>query len=204
MATTITDDLLEQAYESLGIGESTPSEKYGHVYSIRDEIYRIAKSKKFDIQHSTTGAISERLCQLGLESAVPNTYFKMPQSWKWVGDYYVLGAPFNTIVSVKSYKARERLLVSGTGNLLSPTIGWGLLDSPKEFSVSRLESYKYRAFMAIYAPQDKLLDHLSKEERAVTNINGNPLIRPLEDFVADLTRGVTLQTGVPRINPGLL
>ena len=59
---------------------------------------------------------------------------KLARDWKWMGDFYVRGEPFNTIVTVKSFKAKERLLSSGTGNLLSPTIGFGLFDDPAEWS----------------------------------------------------------------------
>jgi hypothetical protein len=124
----------------------------------------------------------------------------MPRYWKWVGDFYLLGEPFNIIVSVKSFAAKERLLASGSGNLLSPTVGWGLFTRPQEFSYARLVSYAYRGFAAIYAPA-ALIQALPAEATAFTNINGHPLMRDLAAFVADIQHTMGENH---RVNPRLL
>ena len=73
----------------------------------------------------------------------------MGENWKWLGDFVLLGYPLNIIISVKSFTAKERLLVSGTGSTLTPTIGFGLFKNPSEFKSSRLHSYILRGFLAI-------------------------------------------------------
>ena len=60
------------------------------------------------------------------------------------------------LYQLKSYKAKERLLVSGSGSLLVPTIGWGLFDDPNLWKYERLKNYLYRGFIAIYMPKDTL------------------------------------------------
>ncbi len=156
------------------------------------------------IPAATTGNISERLCRFGLEAGVagPNggAFDRMPDYWKWVGDFYLLGEPFNIIVSVKSFAARERLLASGSGNLLSPTVGWGLFNQPAEFSYDRLVSYAYRGFNAIYAPA-ALIQALPANVMAFTNINGNPLMRDLAALVGDIQH---IMGANHRVNPRLL
>jgi|SRR6202167_684042 hypothetical protein len=163
-----------------------------------------AVNAEHPIPAATTGNISERLCRYGLQAAVagPNggAFEQMPDYWKWVGDFYLLGEPFNIIVSVKSFAARERLLASGSGNLLSPTVGWGLFNQPAEFGYERVFSYAYRGFSAIYAPT-ALIQALPANVMAFTNINGNPLMRDLATLVADVQH---MMGPNHRVNPRLL
>lgn len=163
-----------------------------------------AVNAEHPIPAATTGNISERLCRYGLQAAVdgPNggAFEQMPDYWKWVGDFYLLGAPFNIIVSVKSFAARERLLASGSGNLLSPTVGWGLFNQPAEFGYDRVFSYAYRGFSAIYAPT-ALIQALPANVMQFTNINGNPLMRDLAALVADVQH---MMGPNHRVNPRLL
>jgi len=124
----------------------------------------------------------------------------MPDYWKWVGDFYLVGEPFNLIISVKSFAARERLLASGSGNLLSPTVGWGLFNEPAEFSYDRVVSYAYRGFIAIYAPA-ALIQQLPADVMQFTNINGNPLLPYLATIVHDIQHTMGENH---RVNPRLL
>ena len=84
----------------------------------------------------------------------------------------MLGTPFNAVISVKSYKVKERLLVSGSGSLLVPTIGWGFMNDPNEFKYERLKNYLYRGFIAIYMPKETL-DKSEKNSKNLLNIIKN-------------------------------
>lgn len=190
------------ALAALGLVGQTPAAIYAQIDAIVAHLAQLNAQQPF--QAATTGNISERLCRFGLEAGVagPNggTFDRMPDYWKWVGDFYLLGEPFNIIVSVKSFAARERLLASGSGNLLSPTVGWGLFNQPDEFSYERLVSYAYRGFMAIYAPA-ALVQAVPANALAFTNINGNPLLRDLANFVPDIQH---IMGANHRVNPRLL
>ena len=118
--------------------------------------------------------------------ALPGGYFRLTSNDdKWLGDYCLLGTPFNIVISVKSYKVKERLLVSGSGSLLVPTIGWGLMDDPNEFKYERLKNYLYRGFIAIYMPK-YTLDKIEKDSKALLNTHKQKFIRPIEDLVKDI------------------
>jgi hypothetical protein len=194
--------LVNAALAALGIANQPPEIVYGQITEIVAHLQHV--NAEHPIDKTVTGAISEHLCRYGLQAAVggPNggTFARMPRYWKWVGDFYVLGEPFNTVISVKSFKARERLLTSGTGNLLSPTLGWGLFNRADEFSYQRVVSYAYRGFIAIYAPAI-LLDAIPADVLGFTNINGTALIRSLPAFVTDLRQAMT---PLGRLNPRLL
>src|ERR1700728_2664930 len=156
--------LVNEALAALRIGGERPDVIYAHINDIVAYLQR--KNARATINVTVTGWISERLCSFGLEAVVAGphrgAFDRMARHWKWIGDFYLLGEPFNTIISVKSFKAKERLLASGTGNLLSPVVGWGLFDDPSEFSYERIVSYAFRGFMAIYAP-DALTADLQPE-----------------------------------------
>lgn len=184
---TEADKILKIVYEKLDILESNFLEKFLRIDDIIIELEKINNDKKINIK--STGTISERLCKLGLEAAVPNLYRNLNNDWKWIGDFYLKGAPFNIIVSVKSFTAKERLLASGTGNLLSPTIAFGLFNDPAEWSEQRVKSYLYRGFFAIYMPK-KLFHILGDEVKNITNINNKPFLRPLINFTDDLKNAV--------------
>jgi hypothetical protein len=193
---------VEAALAALNLTNSPPADVYNQIGEIVSHLQQV--HAQAPIAGNVTGNISERLCRYGLQAAVagPNggSFQTMPQRWKWVGDFYLEGHPFNVIISVKSFKARERLLASGSGNLLSPTIAWGLFDNAAEFSYNRVVSYAYRAFVAIYAPAT-LFQSLPEPVLSFTNVNGRPLLRNLSHFVADI-RNAIAQNG--RINPRLL
>lgn len=194
--------LVNGAIAALGLEGQPPANVYAQIDALVN--YLQAINAQNPIPASTTGNISERLCRFGLEAAVagPNggTFDRMPDYWKWVGDFYLLGDPFNLIVSVKSFAARERLLASGSGNLLSPTVGWGLFNEPAEFSYDRLVSYAYRGFIAIYAPA-ALIQALPANALEFTNINGNPLMRDLATMVPNIQQTMGANQ---RVNPRLL
>lgn len=169
--------------EELGLQKATPRVVYGHITDIVGRLQEINRRSKISV--ATTGTITERLCEYGLRAAVPGIHHKLKVGWRWLGDFYIQGAPFNTIISVKSFKAKERLLSSGTGNVLSPSIGYGLFDELREWSAPRLGSYLFRAFFAIYMPQ-ATLDRLPDNARRVRNINGKPFLRSVHRFTSDL------------------
>lgn len=194
--------LVNGALAALHLEGQPPATIYAQIDPIVAHLQAINERERINVV--VTGNISERLCRYGLEAAVsgPNGGFftRMPRYWKWVGDFYLLGDPFNVIISVKSFTARDRLLASGSGNLLSPTIGWGLFNEPEEFSYERVVSYAYRGFAAIYAPA-ALMQALPADVAAFTNINGRPLVRDLANLVADIQG--TMQAN-HRVNPRLL
>ncbi len=180
------DRLLDTVYNSLGIANLNKAQKYQRINDIVDELGKLNINQK--INGKTTGTISERLCELALESALgKDSYETMGQKWKWIGDFSIAGKPFNVIVSVKSFKAKERLISSGSGHILSPTIGWGLFNDPKEWGDVRTKSYVFRAFTAIYMPQP-LYNKLSVSSKAVTNLNGKLFLRTIDDFAIDLSK----------------
>ncbi|HMH16186.1 MAG TPA: hypothetical protein VK578_24025 [Edaphobacter sp.] len=195
-------NLINQAVAALGYAGLTPAELYSNVDNIvqylNTEVHAIAP-----IAVGTTGAILETLCRYGLDAAVegtPATVSRMPQQWKWVGDFSIPGDPFNLVISCKSFKAKERLLASGSGSALSPTIGWGAFNDPREFNSARLASYAYRGFVAIYMPE-ATRNALTEQALAFTNINGRPFIRPHLAMIADIQAALNVHG---RINPRLL
>lgn len=181
--TTKADEFINKALQNLGLGDASNLEVYGKINEIVAELQTMNKAQT--ISAGTTGTITERLCQRGLQAACPDSWKKMSGEWKWLGDFYILGAPFNTIITVKSFKAKERLLSSGTGNLLSPTIGYGFFDDPTEWSPSRLISYIFRAFFVIYMPW-QLLSQLSADAKDMLNINRRPFLRNIESLIPDI------------------
>ncbi len=185
------DIYLDQVYQTLGLNGATDTVKYQNVTHIVNELQIIHAANP--INGKTTGTISERLCELGLKASVPNIYKKIGSDWNWMADFSVLGHPFNLLVSVKSFKAKERLIVSGSGNNLSPTIGWGLFDDIDEWSLNRVQSYLYRSFICIYMPA-LTYNTLPINVRNVNNINGNRFLRVLDDFCNDLAGAVINNT----------
>lgn len=186
------DSLLDNAYSSLGLTGQPASAKYAAISGIVGHLAAINAAAKVDVV--TTGAITERLCILGLDEIKETVhafgYRKFGRDWKWIGDLLVPGDPYDLAISVKSYKAKERLLASGTGSLLTPTIGWGLFDDPSEWSADRTASYLYRGFVAIYMPADTLV-HVSANAKSVTNINGIPLLRDLLTFPENIRNAIS-------------
>jgi len=180
---TKADRLLHRACIDLAIDPQNSGDIYTAIYRLRDKLQAYNDVEKIAV--GTTGTITERLCEAALKS-IGAGYGKLPKDWKWVGDYYITSIPFNVIVSVKSFKTKERLLSSGSGNYLSPTIGYGLFNDVKEFSLNRIAKYPFRAFIAIYMPRDTY-DQLETDVQSLKNINNQPFIRKIEDFPEDLS-----------------
>ena len=180
---SLADQLLYRACDELNIDSTDHQLIYDHIYDIVRVIEKYNNENTIAV--GTTGTITERLCEAGLLSSVSTTYDKLPGDWKWVGDFYIESIPFNVIVSVKSFKAKERLLSSGSGNYLSPTIGFGLFNDETEFTLKRISKYPFRAFLGIYMPS-LLYEQLDDSVIQLKNINHKPFIRKLEDFVEDL------------------
>lgn len=184
---TQADIILNQVLNNLRIQNGTFEDKYNQIPAIVNTLQQINAQQA--INAKTTGTISERLCEFGLKASVPNIYEKITGSWNWMADFSVYGHPFNLLISVKSFKAKERLLVSGSGNNLSPTIGWGLFDDPNEWRLERVKSYLYRSFIAIYMPAN-LYNQLPVNVQSINNINGNPFIRDLSSFIIDIRSAI--------------
>ena len=180
---TKADRILNRVYQQLSIVNLTEKQKYNRINDIVTELQTINTQSRIGVK--TTGTISERLCELALKSAVRDIYDSLSKNWKWVGDFSILGNPFNLIISVKSFKAKERLMASGSGNILSPTIGWGLFDDASEWSLARIKSYLFRAFIAIYMP-NALLSQLPQTVKDIKNLNSNPFLRSINTFESDL------------------
>lgn len=173
-----------------GLFGHSPSIQYQHLIDIldsRDHVYDAIKKAGIKIDVKVTGGLTEYICQIALDAAIPARYSTLPYKWKWLGDFAIIASPFNLYVSVKSYKAKERLLVSGTGQFTAPVIGYGLFDKKSEWSESRTKQYKQRGFIAIYIPRD-LYDKLSKSAKDVKNIYDNPLLRIIDDFADDIKK----------------
>lgn len=102
------------------------------------------------------------------------------------GDILIPCAPRNLLVSVKSYEAKERLIVSGDGGDM---IGFGFFRKSSEFnSEQRAVQYVRRGFLAIYMPYDTLVD-LKPKAREKKNAFGRLLYRSIEeDFCDDIRR----------------
>ena len=201
--TSKADKLLQRALQQLKIENKSSEEKFNNIYKLMPVLDNFNKEELFSV--STTGTISERICGWALDAALPDGYFRNTSNEdKWLGDYIMLGAPFNVVISVKSYKAKERLLVSGSGSLLVPTIGWGLFDDPTEFKLERLKNYLYRGFIAIYMPKStlKLLDSDSKK---LENTHKEIFIRPIENLISDIRKSKIKKkfgkTSIEVVNP---
>jgi len=179
---TLADQLIYKACIDLEIDPESPTDIYNNVYRLRDRLKEVNDLSPIPV--GTTGTITERYCEAALIS-INSGYGKLPGDWKWVGDFYIESIPFNVIVSVKSFKAKERLLSSGSGNYLSPTIGFGLFNDSSEFKFNRVAKYPFRAFIAIYMPIDTY-EQLEADVQSLKNINNRPFIRKIEDFPRDL------------------
>lgn len=180
---TQADIILSKVYNYLNLDNQNDETKYGQIDNIVQRLY--LKNQQASIDAKTTGTISERLCELALRARVSGFYRRVTDKWNWMADFSVLGNPFNLLISVKSFKAKERLLVSGSGNILSPTVGWGLFDDPAEWTERRTRLYLFRAFVAIYMPA-QLYNQIAPASKTINNINGKPFLRKIDDFMNDL------------------
>lgn len=110
---------------------------------------------------------------------------------KALGDILIPCAPTNLVISVKSEKAKERLLYSANS---IEGIGFGFFDTPSEFwTKRRMQLYKRMGFSAIYMPNTTLAQlqatlKLNGTSQFAVNINGTALYRPLTQFSDDMNR----------------
>ena len=177
------EGILNSVFDQLGL--VSDEEKYAKIYEIIAALE--IKNTEEKISVSTTGKITETFVEIALKMSAKNSFLPVTQkNFQWVGDFALLGIPFNVIISVKSFKAKERLLVSGSGSSLAPTIGYGWFNDPTEFtSVQRLQAYKLRGFTAIYMPRSTR-DAVSREAKMFCNLNGKNFLRLIEDFPTDI------------------
>lgn len=182
---TKADKLIKDALVKIGLNtDSQAKDKYDRVYDLVEALEEENRIQPIPV--GTTGTITDRICEWALESVGGDFDYRLTaNNVKWLGDYALLGFPLNIIISVKSFKAKERLLMSGTGSQLVPTIGFGLFDDPSEFSAKRLISYRMRGFLCIYMPKGTW-SGTKKQAQEFLNWNGSKLLRPLEQFPSDL------------------
>ncbi len=202
--------ILQESLSRCGLDNATPQEQYDNIYQIlnaRDMVHDDIVSNGLEEDDSLTGAVTELICKIALDAAAEGRYDRLPRPWNWIGDFAIMGSPFNLFVSVKSYYARERLIVSGTGQNAAPVIGYGLFKDSSEWSPGRVKQYKQRGFIAIYMPRP-LYDELAamipttpglsqqqikrySPEKGypatnITNIYDRPFLRKIEDFGTDI------------------
>lgn len=189
---TKADQYLDLVFQKLKLSESSPKQKYKSLQAINEQLDLINAESKMSVK--TTGTINERLVQLALEGYAPDSWYKLTAfKYQWLGDFGIQGYPLSVIISVKSFKTKERLLVSGTGSLLAPTVGWGRFEDADEFNYTRLEAYLFRGFLAIYMPQTTL-NKLKPNARNRENFFNKPLLRPIDDFGEDLEKSLMKQS----------
>jgi len=186
MPISLADQYLNDVYTCLGLSKANSKEKYNRLADINSELDRINSSLPKQMNVKTTGTINERLVQLALEGFMPESWYSLNDNkYQWLGDFGVQGYPLSVVISVKSFKTKERLLVSGTGSLHAPTIGWGRFDDKTEFSEKRLEAYLFRGFLAIYMPKETL-DGLSLGAKQTLNFYRRPFLRAIDKFGIDM------------------
>ncbi len=185
---------LQEVLRRSGMAGVAPDIQYANLNAIlnaRDAASADLEANGLREDVSLVGGVTELICKIGLEAACPNRYEKLPSGWDWIGDYAITGLPFNLYISVKSYYARERLIVSGTGQGAAPVIGYGLFKDPTEWSPKRVHQYRHRGFVAIYMPSN-LYNQLAamtgrgKPATNITNIYNRPLLRDICDFANDV------------------
>lgn len=192
------DIIMEEILRRSGLNGKNDGYKYKHLNNIldaRNAVSNDIKANGLREDDSVVGAVTELICEIGLKASVPRRYGRLPDGWNWFGDFAITGLPFNLYISVKSYSARERLIVSGTGQGAAPVIGYGLFDKPSEWAPSRVEQYKHRGFVAIYIPRDfyhtlASLQNVKTRATDITNIYGQPLLRSMNAFVSDIKKVV--------------
>ena len=69
------DEILTSVLKELKIINSTPKEKFNNIYKILPKLEERNKSKTLEV--STTGTISERICEWALQSSIPEGYFRL-------------------------------------------------------------------------------------------------------------------------------
>lgn len=181
---------MNDAIRDVGLDPASalPSEIYERQTDIRRILAarndkEVLKTKK-GFPAATTGWITERICQYGLQSVIPDSYSRLGRDEKWIADFNVIGYPVGAVISVKSFTAKERLLASALGMILVPTIGFGWFKNADEFKAIRCVSYRDRGFLAIYMPEETLAA-VDVEARSARNINGTLLLRGVLDMPGD-------------------
>jgi hypothetical protein len=181
---TKADFLLGTAVRNVGLNPSDPPETlFAAQDLIRQELRSMNSAATIPV--GTTGTITERVCEWALKTVIPNGYTRLGKSEKWMGDFSLMGYPFAALLTVKSFKAKERLIASGLGLALAPTIAFGWFDDPTEFSAARCQSYRDKAFAAIYMPADTLAN-IAADARSFVNSNQRTLLRDVLDLPRDL------------------
>ena len=188
---TIADNVLRVIYEKLEL--VSDYDKYNNLYSILEELEPY-KDKK--LKGATWGTITERMVETQLKLFANDTFFKTNNLRdQWAGDFGLVGNPFNIMISVKSYTSKERAINSGSGSYYCSTILYGhfLEKTYKDYNkIERLLSYKLRGFTSIYMPK-MTYQMLSNEALNVKNINGNSLIRKIENLGTDIKNALEKQ-----------
>jgi hypothetical protein len=194
-STTQTDLIFDEILLRSGQSANSHDVQYEHLSDIlaaRDSVTTdiLAAGLREDV--SVIGSVTEKICEIAIKAVCDNTrYSPLPKNWKWLGDFAITGLPFNLYISVKSYYAKERLMVSGTGQMAAPVVGYGLFKDIKEWNPSRVSQYKHRGFVAIYLPPELYNDLSRKTGRGhpvtnVKNIYDKPLLREITNFSRDL------------------
>jgi len=193
---SLADALIQSA---LGVLNHALTESCDSVHQNQDHIRQLLEDhhigkiilpgcKPGPLSGNTTGTIIERFAEIGLGSVMDDSHFHpFAMNEQWIGDFSVRAYPVAAVVSCKSFKAKERLLVSGLGIALVPTIGFAWFDDVSEFSKIRCESYLLSGFNSIYMP-NRTLCALSNDARHVVNHNGQLLLRDILKFPEDLRR----------------
>ena len=198
---TLADQYISEALSTLGIPKGDHKTYWDRFDEIRQELDKI-NDREGGFAGQTTGTITERHCDQALKNCAPDSYYRLTgKDVKWLGDYVILGYPLNVVVSVKSYSAKERALVSGSGSTLTPTILFALFKDIKEFKrEERIHNYILRGFIAIYIPPETY-KKIPVKVREMVNINGNPLLREIASITQDIEEAMKkIQVGKNKRN----
>ena len=191
MAEAKADKVLKTIYEKLKL--RSDKEKNENLYLILKEL---SVYKKDNLYAGTWGTITERMVETQLKLFANDTFFKTNKRRdQWAGDFGLVGNPFNMMISVKSYTSKERAINSGSESYYCSTILYGhfLEETYGDYDdPERLLSYKLRGFTSIYMPK-MTYKLLSNEAINVKNINGNPLIRKIENLGMDIKNALEKQ-----------
>ena len=194
--------IMEEIIKRSGFAGASARDQYINLDAIllaRDAVSADIAAAGLTEDDSVIGGVSELICKIGLEAAAPGRYAKLPKGWDWIGDYAITGLPFNLYVSVKSYYAKERLIVSGTGQGAAPVIGYGLFKDESEWSPVRVHQYRHRGFVAIYMPSALYVALSTKTgsgypATAIKNIYERPLLRDIKNFADDIRNVVNSES----------
>ena len=89
--------ILSSVYSKLSL--TSDADKYANVYQIIKELEHIDKNVR-KIPIAAVGKITESLVEIALKPSAENSFFPVTQTnFKWVGDFALMGIPFNVIIS---------------------------------------------------------------------------------------------------------